>query len=77
VAIDVTVCDIENQIVATNPEVQTPPPMPENTKFSGCKCALSYTYKDKTFKGGMYVVCCSMCIAVFVRAFVYLQGPDF
>jgi len=26
--------------------------MPEATKFSGCTCALSYTYKDITYEGG-------------------------
>jgi len=53
VAIDVTVCDIEQQIVDKNPDIQNPPSLPEITKFPNCACANSYSYNSKTYEGGI------------------------
>jgi len=51
-AFDLTVCNLEKALLDKNPTMQDAPPMPEATKFSGCTCALSYTYNGITYEGG-------------------------
>jgi len=55
VALDVTICDIEKKIVENNPNIQSPPTLPEETKFPGCRCADSYTYDGQTYAGGVCI----------------------
>jgi len=52
-AVDVTVCDIEKKLFETNPDIQNIPSLPEATKFDKCTCALTYTFDDRTYSGGI------------------------
>jgi len=51
VGIDVTTCNIEKQLFEANPTIQDTPPWPEETKFTDCRCAESYTYAGQEYSG--------------------------
>ena len=44
-AMDVAACALEQKLLEKNPSIQDFPTLPEETKFSNCKCATNYVYK--------------------------------